>query len=204
MDRANTNTLLYKHCRYEQDAQGLVWLTFDKQNESTNTFSREALDELSAALDAIRALSPKGLIVRSAKASFIAGADVEAFTRFATPAEALSFVRAGWDAFQKVHDPPVPTTAIVNRACTAAGADPPLPPPNILPLDAPARRPNKRHRKSPGDPTGIVHTLNSTAIAVQRTLVAIRENFQQADGSVLIPKVLRPYMGRRERITAKT
>ena len=59
MDRAQTNTL-YKHWRYEQDAQGLVWLTFDKQGESTNTFSREALDELSAALDAIKALAPKG------------------------------------------------------------------------------------------------------------------------------------------------
>ncbi len=69
--------------------------------------------------------------------------------------------------------------------------------------DFQARRTNTRHRKSPGDPTEIVHTLNSTAIAVQRTLVAILENFQQADGSVLIPKVLRPYMGGRERIGAK-
>ena len=43
MDRAKT---AYKHWRYEQDAQGLVWLTFDKQGESANTFSREALDEL--------------------------------------------------------------------------------------------------------------------------------------------------------------
>ena len=55
-----TNTL-YKHWRYEKDAQGLVWLTFDKQGESTNTFSREALNELSTALDAIASLSPKGM-----------------------------------------------------------------------------------------------------------------------------------------------
>ena len=45
MDRAQTNTL-YKHWRHEQDAQGLVWLTFDKEGESTNTFSRDAIDEL--------------------------------------------------------------------------------------------------------------------------------------------------------------
>ncbi|HJQ92789.1 MAG TPA: serine--tRNA ligase [Candidatus Thermoplasmatota archaeon] len=62
--------------------------------------------------------------------------------------------------------------------------------------DFQARRYNTRHRANPGDPTEIVHTLNSTAIAVQRTLVAILENFQQADGSVAIPTVLQPYVGK--------
>jgi seryl-tRNA synthetase len=46
-----------------------------------------------------------------------------------------------------------------------------------------------------------VHTLNGTAVAVSRCLVALLENNQQADGSVLIPEVLRPWMGGRERIT---
>ena len=69
--------------------------------------------------------------------------------------------------------------------------------------DFQARRTNTRHRKNPGDPTEVVHTLNSTAIAVQRTLVAILENFQQADGTVVIPKVLRPYMGGRERLAPR-
>jgi seryl-tRNA synthetase len=68
--------------------------------------------------------------------------------------------------------------------------------------DFQARRYNTRSRKAPGEPTEFVHTLNSTAIAVQRTLVAILENFQQADGSVLIPDVLRPYLGGRDRIAA--
>ncbi len=62
--------------------------------------------------------------------------------------------------------------------------------------DFQARRYNTRHRANPGDPTEVVHTLNSTAIAVQRTLVAILENFQQADGSVVVPEVLRPYVGK--------
>ncbi len=69
--------------------------------------------------------------------------------------------------------------------------------------DFQARRYNTRSRKNPGDPTAIVHTLNSTAIAVQRTLVAILENCQQADGSVMIPEVLRPYLGGRERIVPR-
>jgi seryl-tRNA synthetase len=70
--------------------------------------------------------------------------------------------------------------------------------------DFQARRYNTRTRKSPGDPTEFLHTLNSTAIAVQRTLVAILENFQQADGAVLIPEVLRPYMGGKSTIGPRT
>lgn len=49
----------------------------------------------------------------------------------------------------------------------------------------------------------LVHTLNGTAIALARTLVAVIENYQQKDGSILIPKVLQPYMGGRTRIEAK-
>jgi seryl-tRNA synthetase len=69
--------------------------------------------------------------------------------------------------------------------------------------DFQARRYNTRHRANPGDPTEFVHTLNSTAIAVQRTLVAILENFQQADGSVAIPKVLQPFVGKAKLAPAK-
>src|SRR5688572_13637577 len=118
MDRAKT---AYKHWRHEQDAQGLIWLTFDKQGESANTFSREALQELDAALEEIRLANPKGLIIRSAKESFIAGADVEEFTRFKSAEEALSFVRLGWDVFGKLKLLPFPTTAMVNGYCMGGG-----------------------------------------------------------------------------------
>jgi len=110
-----------KHFRWEKDAQGLAWLTFDKAGESANTFSREALQELDAALEEIRLAEPKGLIIRSAKDSFIAGADVEEFTRFASPEEALSFVRLGWDVLQKLKLLPFPTTALVNGYCMGGG-----------------------------------------------------------------------------------
>jgi seryl-tRNA synthetase len=46
------------------------------------------------------------------------------------------------------------------------------------------------------------HTLNGSGLAVGRTLVAILENYQQSDGSVVIPEVLRPWMGGLDRITA--
>ena len=120
MDRAKT---VFKHWRHEQDERGLVWLTFDKQGESANTFSRQALEELDAALDAIAAAAPKGLIVRSAKENFIAGADVEEFTKFASPEEALSFVRLGWDVFEKLSRLPFPSTAMINGFCMGGGLE---------------------------------------------------------------------------------
>lgn len=46
-----------------------------------------------------------------------------------------------------------------------------------------------------------VHTLNGSGLAVGRALVAVLENYQQADGSVIVPEVLRPYMGGKDRLT---
>jgi seryl-tRNA synthetase len=52
-----------------------------------------------------------------------------------------------------------------------------------------------RFRPAQGKGTHFVHTLNGSGIAVGRTLVAILENYQRADGSVEVPEALRPYMG---------
>ena len=65
-----------------------------------------------------------------------------------------------------------------------------------------ARRANIRYRPEGKNKTEFVHTLNGSALAIGRTWVAIVENNQQPDGSVLIPEALRPYMG-ADRITAK-
>ena len=66
-----------------------------------------------------------------------------------------------------------------------------------------ARRANIRYKRAvekKGMKTECVHTLNGSGLAVGRTLVAILENYQQADGSIAIPEVLRPFMGGMERI----
>src|SRR5437763_1243651 len=65
-----------------------------------------------------------------------------------------------------------------------------------------ARRANIRWRPEGGKKTEFVHTLNGSGLAIGRTWLAILENYQQADGSVLIPEVLRAYMN-ADRITAK-
>ncbi|MEA3334045.1 MAG: serine--tRNA ligase [Pseudomonadota bacterium] len=67
--------------------------------------------------------------------------------------------------------------------------------------DFQARRANIRYRPKTGGKTRFVHTLNGSGLAVGRTVVAILENYQQEDGSVIIPEVLRPYLGGRDKIT---
>lgn len=61
--------------------------------------------------------------------------------------------------------------------------------------DFQARRMKARYRNSATGKTEFLHTLNGSGLAVGRTLLAIMENYQQADGSIEIPAVLRPYMG---------
>lgn len=64
--------------------------------------------------------------------------------------------------------------------------------------DFQSRRLNTRYRTENG--TAFVHMLNGTAFAIGRTIVAILENYQQEDGSVIIPEVLRPFMGGQSQI----
>ena len=67
--------------------------------------------------------------------------------------------------------------------------------------DYQARRANIRFRPEEGGKPEFVHTLNGSGLAVGRTVAAILENFQQADGSVIVPEALRPYLGGLEVIT---
>lgn len=64
-----------------------------------------------------------------------------------------------------------------------------------------ARRAQIRFRRAGGAKPEFVHTLNGSGLAIGRTWIAVLENYQQADGSVIIPEVLRPYMGGLEKIT---
>jgi seryl-tRNA synthetase len=61
--------------------------------------------------------------------------------------------------------------------------------------DFQARRANIRYRSERGAKPRHVHTLNGSGLALPRTMIAVMENYQQADGSILVPEVLRPYMG---------
>jgi seryl-tRNA synthetase len=67
--------------------------------------------------------------------------------------------------------------------------------------DFQARRLNIKYRAKGKKKLDYIHTLNGSGIAMARTVIALMENYQQRDGSILIPEVLRPYMAGRERIT---
>jgi len=58
-----------------------------------------------------------------------------------------------------------------------------------------ARRANIRFRRGHGEKQEYVHTLNGSGLALQRTVIAILENYQTDEGTVVVPPVLRPYMG---------
>ena len=64
--------------------------------------------------------------------------------------------------------------------------------------DFQARRANIKYKNSPKEKAQFVHTLNGSGVAIGRTTAAILENYQNADGSITIPEVLRPYMGGKE------
>ncbi|MDD2619273.1 MAG: serine--tRNA ligase [Syntrophomonadaceae bacterium] len=70
--------------------------------------------------------------------------------------------------------------------------------------DFQARRANIRYRSAPKAKVQYVHTLNGSGVAVGRTVAAILENYQEEDGSITVPEVLRPYMGGLEKITKRT
>jgi seryl-tRNA synthetase len=69
--------------------------------------------------------------------------------------------------------------------------------------DFQARRAAMRYRKEKGAKAQFVHTLNGSGLALPRTMIAVLENYQQADGSVIVPEVLRPYMGGLDVIRAQ-
>ena len=66
--------------------------------------------------------------------------------------------------------------------------------------DFQARRANIRYRPEKGAKARFVHTLNGSGLALPRTMIAIMENYQKADGSITVPDVLQPYMGSIDRI----
>jgi seryl-tRNA synthetase len=68
--------------------------------------------------------------------------------------------------------------------------------------DFQARRMNARYRPANAKETRFVHTLNGSGVAVGRALIAVLENYQEADGSIRVPDALKPYMGDLERVTA--
>ena len=112
------------HWKIERDADGLAWLTFDKQGATTNTLSAPVLDELRIALADLSAQPPKGLVIRSGKANgFIAGADIDEFIELKTVNDAVVLIKRGRDTFEQLATVPYPTLALVRGFCLGGGME---------------------------------------------------------------------------------
>ena len=120
---------MYKHWHLETDADNIATLTFDRAKpdgtrDSTNTFSSEALRELSAIARELTAKPVKGLAIFSAKENgFAAGADIDEFTRLAGPDEANAFTKLGLDVFDEIAALPFPTLAMIHGFCMGGGTE---------------------------------------------------------------------------------
>lgn len=116
-------SMSYEHWHLTHDADGIAWLRLDKAGSAANTLSREVMDELASILAALEATPPVGLVIASAKpAGFIAGADIEEFTRLDSAA-ARALVQRGWDLFERLAAAPFPTLALIRGHCMGGGLE---------------------------------------------------------------------------------
>jgi len=114
----------YNHWRYRQDAAGIVHLTLDRADSSTNSLSREVLGELERLLAKVEGTTPRALVIRSGKRSgFIAGADINEFTAIGSPAEALPIIRRGQELLARIEALPLPTIALIHGFCLGGGLE---------------------------------------------------------------------------------
>lgn len=107
----------------EVDADRVAWLTFDKPGASANSLSRAAMEELDERLREAEQQRPVGLIIRSGKSGFIAGADVSEFGQVREPSEAVPSIRAAHGVLQRLEDLPFPTVAAINGYCLGGGLE---------------------------------------------------------------------------------
>jgi 3-hydroxyacyl-CoA dehydrogenase/enoyl-CoA hydratase/3-hydroxybutyryl-CoA epimerase len=110
--------------KLETDAGGIAWLAFDKPGTSTNVLSRDTLLELDAHLAALERSPPRGLVIRSAKASgFIAGADVKEFVELKSVEQGVQMVRSAQGVLARIEALPCPSVAIIHGFALGGGLE---------------------------------------------------------------------------------
>ncbi len=135
------NATTYRHWQLEIDADGIAWAKLNKFGESANSLSTEVMTELGLLLDQLDAKPPKGLVFRSGKpAGFIAGADIQEFTRLDMPEKGLELVTRGWNLFNRLAAVRYPTLALVRGHCLGGGLELALACRYLLAVDEPGTK----------------------------------------------------------------
>lgn len=114
----------YKNWSITTDKNGYCWLTLDKPNASANTLGADVLLEFDEILTNLSVQPPKGLVIKSGKASgFIAGANIGEFLEMSSVTEATQTVRKAQIIFDKLSALPCPTVAMINGFCLGGGLE---------------------------------------------------------------------------------
>ena len=111
------------HWRLDQDEGGILWLTLDRAASPVNALSSEVLGELERMLPAIARTGAKGLVIRSGKSGFIAGADVGEFSGLTGTAQALAHIQRGQEIFRQLEQLPMASVAMIHGFCLGGGLE---------------------------------------------------------------------------------
>lgn len=121
---AGLDGLRFQHWQTELRPDGVLVLSFDKAGAPVNTFSQDVLIELDTLLERLALDPPKGLVLRSAKATgFIAGADIREFQSFDVKGTIGDAIRRGQQTFQRLAELPFPTVAAIHGFCMGGGTE---------------------------------------------------------------------------------
>ncbi|MEO5629297.1 MAG: 3-hydroxyacyl-CoA dehydrogenase NAD-binding domain-containing protein [Thermomonas sp.] len=116
--------LRFQHWRLEQREDGVLLLGLDRAGESVNALAQDVLLELDALLERIALDPPKGVVIRSLKASgFIAGADIREFAEFDARGTTDDAIRRGQQVFQRLSELPCPTAVAIHGFCMGGGTE---------------------------------------------------------------------------------
>ena len=116
--------LRLRHWRTDLRTDGVLVVSFDKADEHVNTLSQAVLVELDTLVERIAIDPPKGVVLRSAKATgFIAGADIKEFRDFDARGTTGDAIRRGQDVFQRLSELPCPTVAAIHGFCMGGGTE---------------------------------------------------------------------------------
>jgi 3-hydroxyacyl-CoA dehydrogenase/enoyl-CoA hydratase/3-hydroxybutyryl-CoA epimerase len=116
--------LRFAHWHAQERPDGVVVLAFDREGASVNTFSQDVLIELADIVERLAIDPPRGVVIRSAKASgFVAGADIKEFQEFDRKGTVEDAIRRGQQVFQKIAELPCPTVAAIHGFCMGGGTE---------------------------------------------------------------------------------